>query len=61
MPKERYFPSGGGAGGKRYRSSSGRDRISESEVDVGSGGGEERLWELRYSFWRSRFWEVKYL
>lgn len=36
-PKDLYFPSGGGAGGKRLRSSGGRDKRSRPEPGVGSG------------------------
>lgn len=37
MPKDLYFPSAGGAGGKRLRSSGGRERRSSPEAWVGRG------------------------
>lgn len=37
MPKDLYFPSGGGAGGKRLRSSGGREKRFGPDVGVGGG------------------------
>ncbi len=58
VPKERYWPVGGG-GGMRLRSSGGRKRRSGKAPEAGRLSGNLGAEGSRCSLRRSRFWGVK--
>ena len=59
VPKERYWPLGGGSGGIRFRSSGGREVSSGIAVGSGRVPAEDWLYGSDCCSSCSRFWGVK--